>query len=289
MSPVKRRPKIGLALSGGGARGLAHIGVIKVLQNSGIPIDCISGTSMGGIIAGLFSAGVTIDQLESVALNLSKPKQLIKLIDLSPARRGLLKGEKVKDLLLELLKEERQIEQLDLPLALAAVDLRTNQDVSLNSGSLLDAMMASAAVPGLFDPVICNEKTLVDGGVLNNLPIDLLQKMGAEIKIAVDVNYFYDVQLSWEEKSVAARFNALLPAIFQDVYQAEMIMVSAITENRLNKYKPDFLLRPNIPFNVNIFMGFNFADQIIVAGEEAAQQCVQQIQARIKPRVYWFS
>lgn len=289
MSPIKRRPRIGLALSGGGARGLAHIGVIKELQKANIPIDCISGASMGGIIAGLLSAGVTIDKLESTALNIAKPNQLIKLIDLSPPRRGLLKGEKVEDLLQELLIEDRQIEQLDIPLALAAVDLRSNKDVSLDSGSLLEAMMASAAVPGLFEPVIINDQTLVDGGVLNNLPVDLTRKMGAEIIIAVDVNHFYDDKLSWEEKSIPARLNTFLPSVFRDVYQAEMIMVSAITENRLMKTKPDFLLCPNIPFNVNIFMGFAFADQIIAAGEEIARQFVTQIQVRIKPRVYWFS
>lgn len=289
MSPKKRRPRIGLALSGGGARGLAHIGVIKVLQKAGIPIDCISGASMGGIIGGLFCAGVSIEKLESVALNFAKSNQLIKLIDLSPPRRGLLKGEKVKDLLQDMLIEDRRIEKLDLPLALAAVDLQTNQDVCLDSGSLLEAMMATAAVPGLFDPVIIDDQILVDGGVLNNLPVDLARKMDAEIIIAVDVNFLYDVQLSWEEKTVAARLNTLLPSMFRDVYQAEMIMVSAMTESRLKKIKPDFLLRPNIPFNVNMFMGFTFADQIIAAGEEITQPFTSQILARIKPRVHWFS
>ncbi len=288
MSPIKRRSRIGLALSGGGARGLAHIGVIKVLRKAGIPIDCICGTSMGGIIAGLYSAGVTIEKLESLALNFAKPNQLIKLIDLSPPRRGLLKSERVKDLLQDVLIEDRQVEQLDIPLALAAVDLRTNQEVCLDSGLLLEAMMASAAVPGLFDPVIMNDQTLVDGGVLNNLPVNLARKMGAEIIIAVDVNYFYDVNLSWEEKTIASRLNTLLPSIFRDIYQAEMIMVSAMTENRLTKTKPDFLLRPIIPFNVNIFMGFTFTNQIIAAGEEVTHQFTAQIQARIKPRVRWF-
>jgi NTE family protein len=136
MTPKKRSPRIGVAFSGGGARGLAHIGVLKVLQEANIYIDCISGTSMGGIIAGLFSAGVSVEKLESIALNLSNTKQLIKLVDLSPPRRGLLKGDKVKDLLLELLGEDCQIEHLDIPLALAAVDLRTNKDECINSRSL---------------------------------------------------------------------------------------------------------------------------------------------------------
>ncbi len=287
MSPIKRRPRIGLALSGGGARGLAHIGVIKVLQNAGIPIDFVSGSSMGGIIAGLYCAGISVDKLESIAIDLTKPNRFIKLIDFSPPRRGLLNGEIVINLLHEIITNDRQIEHLPTPLSLAAVDLKRNQDVCINTGSLLEAMMATAAIPGLFDPVIKNDQILVDGGVLNNLPIDLARKMGAEIIIAVDVNYFYDVELPWEEKPVVAHLTTLLPSLFLDVYQAEMIMISALTENRIKESKPDFMLRPNIPYNVNIFLGFPYADQIIAAGEEVTRSYLSQIRTRIKPRLHW--
>lgn len=281
---IEHRPKIGLVLSGGGARCFAHIGVIKCLVRAGVPIDCVCGTSMGGIIAGLFCAGIPIDTLESIALTLAKPKELIKLIDLSPPRRGLLNIENVREFLQEILVEEYQIEKLDIPLAMAAVDLRTNKEVCLNSGSLLEAMIATTAFPGLFDPVIIDNKTLVDGGVLNNLPVDLAKELGAEIIIAVDVNYINNDISPWEEESIASRFNTLLPSIFHDVYQAEMIMVSALTENKLSKIKPDFLLRPIIPFSVNIFMGFIFAEQIITAGEEITQQFIPQIQVCTKSR-----
>jgi NTE family protein len=283
MPTIKHQPRIGLTLSGGGARGLAHIGVIKELRNASIPIDCISGASIGGIIGGLYSAGIPIDKLESIALDLTKPNRFIKLIDFSPPRRGLLNDEIVKNLLQEILGSDFQIENLPIPLALAAVDLKRNQDVCISSGSLLEAMMATMAVPGLFDPVILEDQILVDGGVLNNLPVDLAREMGAEMIIAVDVNYFYDVNLSWEEKTISAHLNTLLPSIFLDVYQAEMIMISALTENRLKENKPDILLRPIIPFNVNIFTGFPFAGQIIAAGEEITRLSISQIEDLIKP------
>lgn len=277
MALIKHYPKIGLALSGGGARGLAHIGVMKTLQNAGIPIDFMSGASMGAIIAGLYCAGVSIERLELEALSFSKPHHLIKLIDFSPPRRGLIRGEKVKDLLFDILDKDYQIDQLKIPLAITAVNLKNSQEVCLNSGSLIDAMLASSAVPGLFDPIIIENQTLVDGSVLNNLPVDLVRKMGAELVIAVDVNFFYENQASWEEPFVASRLNSFLPAIFKDIYQAEMIMVSALTENKLKQHKPDFLIRPKIPFDVNIFMGFNYADKIITAGEEMAQSFITQI------------
>jgi NTE family protein len=287
MSPIKRRPRIGLALSGGGARGLAHIGVLKVLHNAGIPIDYVSGASMGGIIAGLYCAGIPVDELESIALDLTRPNRFIKLIDFSPPRRGLLNGDIVINLLQEIITGDRQIEHLPIPLALAAVDLKRNQDVCINTGSLLEAMMATAAIPGLFDPVIKDDQILVDGGVLNNLPVELTRKMGAEIVIAVDVNYYYDVELPWEEKPVVAHLTTLLPSLFLDIYQAEMIMISALTESRLKESKPDFLLRPNIPYNVNIFLGFPYADQIIATGEKVTHSFLSQIRAKIKPRLHW--
>ena len=117
-----RRPYTGLALGGGGARGLAHIGVLQAIEESKIPIDAIAGSSMGGLIGALYAAGMNLKDIENEAIKLSKFTNLVRLIELSPPRRGLLKTDRIKSYLYELMGNDYQIEELSLPLALTAVD-----------------------------------------------------------------------------------------------------------------------------------------------------------------------
>jgi len=179
--------KVGLALSGGGARGLAHIGVLKVLEQEGVPIDYLAGASMGGLIAAGYAAGLIPDFLEQEALRMGNIRRLLALADRSLPRRGLFEGQKVRQYLAGHLGD-RTFDDLRLPLALVAVDLNGGREVILRDGPVVDAVRATISLPGVFTPVERDGQLLVDGGLLNNLPADVVRQMGADVVIAVDVS-----------------------------------------------------------------------------------------------------
>jgi len=211
------RPKIGLALSGGGARGSAHIGVIKALEELNVPIDYIAGTSMGAIIGGIYAAGYNADELEQIlkemnwtaAISDSLPRRehtmRKKALDsefLIPFRIGLNKGgiqlplgvvegqhlDQVFHRILLPAQGISDFDQLPIPFRAVATDLVTGGEVVLSSGSLADSLRASMSVPGVFAPIKIDGRMLVDGGMSNNLPINVVRDMGADIVIAVDIS-----------------------------------------------------------------------------------------------------
>jgi len=177
------RKKIGLALSGGGARGLAHVGVIKVLAEHNIPIDMIAGTSIGSLIGGAFASGLTPDEIEKMShgirwRHLTQPSY-------SPI--ALLSNKRMGQFI-----ERRfpitKFEELKIPLSVVACDLKKSERVVFkDSGDLVMAIRASCAVPGFFSPVKYDGRTLVDGGVMDPLPVDAVKEMGADVVIAVDL------------------------------------------------------------------------------------------------------
>jgi len=242
----KQEPKIGLALSGGGARGLAHIGVIKVLCREGIPIDCMAGTSMGSIITAFYAAGFSVEKIEEIAFQNSRVRELAKLVDLTPNRRGLLEGNRVRSYFTQLFGKDHQIEDLFLPVAINAVDLVSSKEQVFTKGSLLQAMFASFAVPGIFSPIHYKNMVLVDGGVLNNLPVDHTWKLGADIVIAVDVEQDPAKDTSWEESSNHKRNPFTTPSFLRDFYRAEMIMIRKMTEEKLTRVKPTICFIQNV-------------------------------------------
>ncbi|MBB1438870.1 patatin-like phospholipase family protein [Shewanella sp. SG41-4] len=213
---VKERPTIGLVLSGGGAKGAAHIGVLKVLEKYHIPVDYIAGTSIGAYVAGMYALGYNADQIEKIMLNgeWSKgysdtiPRDKLSYRDkqqrdqfnipltvgynnnslTSPS--GLLRGQSMSQLLRHstgLVEQFGDFDELAIPYRAVATDLATSEAVVLSSGSVVQAMQASATVPGALQPAIINGRLLVDGGIANNMPIDVVKAMGADIIIAVDI------------------------------------------------------------------------------------------------------
>jgi NTE family protein len=211
------RPKIGLVLSGGGARGAAHIGVIKVLEEMRVPIDCIAGSSMGSIIGGLYASGLSVAEIEKTLtgvdwadaflddipreersfrrkrdddLYLLKAKAGLKDGALS-LPTGVLQGQKI-DLLFKGLtvavEGTHDFDRLRIPFRAVATDIVTGKEVVLDRGDLALAMRASMSVPAVFAPVEIDGRLLVDGGVSNNLPMDVARKMGADILIVVDIS-----------------------------------------------------------------------------------------------------
>lgn len=214
----QQRPKVGLVLGGGGAKGAAEVGVLFAIEKAGIPIDYIAGTSIGSIVGGLYSCGLRAQDIE----RLFRSQQWIDLLtDRDPELRGdpvkrrdgvtyvfgfpvsgrkkgkksdasgvgLLRGDRVVALLDSLTErpEPMSFDELPIPFRCVAVDVNKLEEVVLDSGRLAVAMRASMAIPGAFKPVERGEQTLVDGGALNNLPVDVVRAMGADVVIAVDL------------------------------------------------------------------------------------------------------
>jgi NTE family protein len=174
-----QRPKVGLVLGGGGAKGAATVGVLKAIEESGVPVDMIVGTSIGSIVGGLYAVGLRSAQLDSMFRAQS-------WVD-------LFKGSVMGDSIVHTLRRMAgnctvtDFDQLPLPFRCVAVDIKKLREVVLSSGDLATAMRASMAIPVVFKPVQLDGMTLVDGGVLNNLPVDVAQAMGADRIIAVDL------------------------------------------------------------------------------------------------------
>jgi NTE family protein len=179
------KTKIGLALGSGSARGLAHIGVLKVLKEEGIPIDMIAGTSMGAVVGSLYALRRDITRIEKIADKISW-RRLLSLVDLTFHRTGLIRGQRVMAWAKSMIGDV-QFSDLEIPFACLATDIMTGREVVFNEGSVMEAVRASSSIPGLFSVARMHGKYLVDGGLVNPVPISTVKNMGAEFVIAVNV------------------------------------------------------------------------------------------------------
>jgi len=177
-------PKVVLALGGGGARGLAHIGVLQALREAGIKIGGIVGTSMGALIGSTFAAGTDLYYLERVVDALGWED----LIDFSLPRLGLVDGAKVKTVI-DLLTKGKKFEELDLEFWAVATDLHTGEEVIFKEGPLAPAIRASISIPGLFKPVELSGKVFVDGAVVAGVPVGIAKQMGGDLTVGVNVGF----------------------------------------------------------------------------------------------------
>ena len=262
--------KVGLVLGGGGARGLSHIGAAKILNEYGVQISELAGCSMGALIASAMAIGLPIEEIESIARRFNSKREIIKLLDRTPSRRGLLAGKSIRKYLSNFIDPEYQIENTHIPLTMNAVDLITGEEIALTRGNLLDGIMASTAIPGVFPPVEIGPYRLVDGGVLNDVPVKYLRKSSVDILIAVDVHqYSHDEQPTPPTQLPYEHIPLPIPALVQNFYRVEMIMTSALISRNLQDYPPDILVTPTIPGDITALFGFNRVDEIIRAGELA--------------------
>jgi len=175
--------RIGLALGGGGAKGIAHIGVIKAFEENDIEISYLSGTSIGALVASYYAFGKSVDDIRRISSGLS----FTSLIGLSIPKKGIFSTKSIKDMILNDLGDVN-IEDADIPLAICTSDIMSGEQVVFRKGSLADAVCASVAVPGIFIPVEINGRTLVDGGITENVPVSPLDRMGAGITVAINLN-----------------------------------------------------------------------------------------------------
>jgi NTE family protein len=267
---------IGLALGGGGARSLAHIGILKVFERAGIPVHRLTGASMGGMIAAAYAMGLPLAEIESVAIRMANPRQLMRLVDFVPFRRGVLAGKQVRQFVTHIFGAEASFSDLRIPLALTATDLARGQLVVLREGSLVDAVMATCTVPGLWPPVQIGKALLVDGGLYNNIPVDITRQIGADIVIAFDAAPHFPRQVITSDGDYLHPLPGPVPDFIEDFYQAMMILSDLLTNKLMEETPPDYLLRPILADDISL-VSFHRAKEIITAGEQAAQSALPDI------------
>ncbi len=274
----RRRPRrLGLALSGGGVRGLAHIGVLKVLDEAEIPIWAIAGTSAGGLIGALYAAGISPQQIEAEALRMASPRRLLPFFNRALPFRGILSAQRVTEYL-ESFLDDLTFDQLRIPLAVVAVDLNSGQKVVLNEGRVVDAVRATTALPGLLSPVQREGQLLVDGGLLDNLPADVVRQMGAERVVAVDISTDETSLVSLTEELKRRPFVPESLAEMADVlWRSVAVMMRDVNRRSLEEAHPDLLIRPAIPTGVTVLTGLTRAAEVIAAGEEAARAALPRL------------
>ena len=261
--------KIGLVLGGGGARGHAHIGVLRAIERRDIEVSAIAGCSMGGIIGALHAAGHSSGTIRDIFRELDP----IKLLDRG-AMGGLIGGRAITRTLEKHLP--RTFEELAVPVAVTAVDVQRGRLVVLNRGELLPALRASSALPGLFAAVRYGGRVLIDGGLLNNLPVDVIRAMTLAPVVAVDSSApatrelaFHDERSLWEKvRQPVARGKR--PLIFEMLMKAIDIPQAPLTSMRLSLNPPEVLIRPALDPDLKI-EDYSRLDEAVEAGFEAAR------------------
>ncbi|WP_291959594.1 patatin-like phospholipase family protein [Maribacter sp.] len=283
----KIKPKVGLVLSGGGAKGMAHIGALKIIEEAGVEIDYIGGSSMGAIVGAMYAAGYSANELDSIfkATNIGSliqdnlPRSAKTFYEKDDSERYALTlpfknfkvtvppaisgGQNIYNEFVRLLYHVKDIDdfnKLPTPFVCIATDIETGKQVILNSGYLPEAILASGTLPSLFEPTVINDRVLIDGGVVNNYPIDEVRAMGADIIIGVDVQH----DLSDRDALLSATEILLQINNYRTV--ADMEVKSA---------KTDIYIKPNIEeYSV---IDFNRLGEIVKTGEDAAKLKIQEL------------
>ncbi|HME41328.1 MAG TPA: patatin-like phospholipase family protein [Steroidobacteraceae bacterium] len=292
--PAAIRPRICLVLSGGGARGMAHIGILKVLEDLKVPVDCIAGTSMGAIVGGLYASGMTARQIEATMRSLdwqeafhdAPPRQdlafrrkqddrnfLVRLpLGLKHGKillpKGLIQGQKLQQTLRQLtlpFSDSTNFDQLPTPFRAVATDLETGNAVLLDRGDLAIAMRASMSAPGVFAPVESNGRLLVDGGLAENLPINVAREMHADILIVSDVSFPLQTRAGLD--SALSISNQMLAILVRKDTDRQRATLSA----------QDILIEPIL--GQAAVTDFTAPNSVIARGEEAGRGARDRLEA----------
>lgn len=294
--PAGRRLKIGLALGGGVARGWAHIGVLRVLDEAGLKPDVVAGCSIGAVVGGCYAAG-KLDELENFARSLTK-RRIMGLLDFHLTGSGLIGGDRLKRLLGTDLGEQK-ITDLPIRFATVATELHTGHEIWLTRGPLVEAMRASYALPGVFDPVRMGGRLLMDGALVNPVPVTVARALGADLVICVNVNAEIKlrgtvIQSQPETDEVVEAIGGApqgrsffgsgfrrtsktddMPGMASVMIEAFNITQDRIARSRLAGDPPDVMIAPKLQ-NVGLFE-FHRAAETIERGAEAARRAVADL------------
>jgi NTE family protein len=284
---MRRKPRIGLALGTGSARGWAHIGAIRALEERGIKADLVCGTSIGALVGAAYASG-ELDRLEEWVTGLAWTK-VVRLMDLT-WRGGLIRGQRLFTLFRTIF-DDRDIDSLPIPYGAVATELYSGREVWLQRGNLLDAVRASCALPGLFTPVIRDNVVLVDGGLVNPVPVSMCRALGAEIVIAIDLTWgklgpYRDrgravaprevpgwlsrLRPGWVEKKSKAEESPLIPSIFEVFNTALDVVEMRVARSRLSGDPADVLITPLLPDFAT--MDYHRAREAIDEGRAAVER-----------------
>lgn len=261
-APEPPRPKLALVLGGGAARGFAHVGVIRVLEQEKIPVDLVVGTSVGSLIGAIWAADQNSFELEWTAFQLEKDDLLDYGLLTAVLGMGLAKGEKLEAFVKSHVKTQN-IEELRLPFAAVAADLNWGGKVVLDRGSVARAVRASSAIPGVFQPVTHMGKLLVDGGVVDNIPISVARQKGADLVVAVDISENLG--------------NTNITNLVDVMLQAANIMFALNVEH--SRKDADVLVQPRV--GDVAMLDFSQKKRCMEAGIAAARQAVPRIRQAI--------
>jgi len=301
------RPTVGLVLSSGGPRGAAHTGVLKVLEEHQIPIDIIVGTSMGAMVGGAYAAGAPAKRIEEEWLK-TDIVRVAKSFMPTLSLRGWSSGSNVYRMLQSLVGDVK-IEELPLKFAAIAADIETGEEAIIQEGPLVEAMRASSSIPGVFVPVKYRRQFLVDGGLVNPLPVDVARRLGAEIVIAVDVGHyprrperqpgqsftgralrFIEERLGglipngWAEplrnltKEEREELRRSAPGVINVLVLSAIILQRRIVELNNKLSPPDVLIRPGLDEDPP---RYHQAKHGIETGEAAAREALAEIERLI--------
>jgi len=256
---MENRPRIALVLGAGSARGLAHIGILQVFEENNIPFDLIVGSSMGAMVGGVYACGADMKMLGRMIGKLDSKL----FFDVQLPRMGFISGKKIKELL-NLLTKRKEFKDTSIPLLVVATDLLSGQEVVLEEGSITEAVRASISIPGIFHPVKYEDMILVDGAVVDRLPVEVARERGADMIIAVDVT-FGDGRIV----SVNNTMDVILTAI--DIMQKKQF--------DLIYHKADVLIQPAVSGFTS--RDFDKSQQLIELGRIAAEDRLDEIRNKI--------
>ena len=254
----KRKKKVTLVLGGGSARGLAHIGVLRVLEREKIPIDFIVGTSMGAFIGAAYSVGVTIKEMEEKAYKFS----INKLLDPTIPKMGLLAGERLESMIRELL-DRKTFADCRIPVAVVTTDIETGEEIVYQKGDLGKIVRASCSWPGIFNPVKIDGRLLVDGGIKSSVPTKIAKSLGADYEIAVDVGFCIK--------------HGKIENIFQMILQ--WFQITGEELNRYQSSEADIVIKVDLDDIDQI--SFERAREAIERGIMAAESKVAEIKSKL--------
>ncbi len=265
-----RKRKIGLALGSGVARGLAHIGVLGVLQREGIPIDMIAGTSAGAAIGALFDQGKEASLIKELAISIDL-KRIASLVDPVLPKAGLVGGKKITNWLRLIMGSDVKFSDLRIPFACVATDIHTCEEVVIKEGSVLEGIRASISIPALFTVAKWKGRYLVDGSLVNPVPVSVLRGMGADFIIAVNV--MPDRTETAHQVGKEGTKELKEPNIFNVMIQSIQIVSCSLVNHCLEG--ADIVIHPQV---AHIHPGdFRQAQECILQGELAAQASIPEI------------
>ena len=274
MAKLAKR-KVGLALGSGAARGLAHIGVLEVLEKEGIPINMITGVSAGAAIGALYAQGKDASVIKSLALDLSW-KRLASLADLALPKTGLIRGRKIEDVLRSVIGDV-EFADLKIPFACVATDISSGEEVVIKQGLVWEGVRASGSTPVILTVAKWGGRYLVDGALVNAVPVSVVRQMGADFIIAVNV--IPDVRERVHRVS-EERLEAKEPSIFNVIMQTVYIIGYQAVKSSL--VGADVVIEPEV---MEIGWGdFHRAEECILQGQLAAEEAVPEIKRQLETR-----